>query len=54
VRYISKLLEEMVMLKTPARPCQQRMAMKWKKPEEGWCKVNTDAAFDTVSGTGDS
>jgi hypothetical protein len=52
VRYISKLLEEMAMLKTPARPGQPRMAMKWKKPEEGWCKVNTDAAFDTVSGTG--
>jgi hypothetical protein len=52
VRYISKLLEEMVMLKVPTRPAKPRLEVKWQKPEVGWCKVNTDAAFDPASGAG--
>jgi hypothetical protein len=51
-RYISKLLEEMAMLKVPTKPAQPRLAVKWKKPDAGWLKVNTDAAFDAESGTG--
>ena len=27
---------------------------KWKRPEEGWAKVNTDAGFDAENGTGRS
>jgi hypothetical protein len=51
-RYISKMLEDMAMLKVPAKPGQPRLPVKWKTPEAGWFKVNTDAAFDAVSGTG--
>jgi hypothetical protein len=42
----------MAMLKIPPRPAQPRLAVKWQKPEVGWCKVNTDAAFDLASGSG--
>jgi hypothetical protein len=46
------MLEEMVSLKWPDKQAQPRRQTKWQKPEDGWVKINTDAAFDTTTCTG--
>jgi hypothetical protein len=46
------MLEELASLKVPMKMEQPRRAMTWKKPDEGWLKVNTDAAYDPNMCTG--
>lgn len=47
-RYISTLLENLAMLKTTAKPGHVVVRARWQLPEEGWVKVNIDAAFDSA------
>jgi hypothetical protein len=49
VQFLSTLLEELVSLKVPKEPRLPRRSEKWRCPEEGWVKVNTDAGFDTTA-----
>lgn len=51
-RYISSMLEELASLKTPSKSMQPRRTVQWKGPDEGWMKVNTDAAYDLNMCTG--
>ncbi|KAF8689533.1 hypothetical protein HU200_041864 [Digitaria exilis] len=53
-RCIASMLEELASLKVMTKPMQQRYAMQWQKPNEGWIKINTDAAFDTGTCTGNA
>ena len=46
------MLEELASLKTAARPAKPQHVVQWKRPNEGWVKVNTDVAFDSHSCTG--
>ena len=39
-------------LKTPIKDKGASLPSVWRCPEEGWVKVNTDAAFDADSCTG--
>jgi len=39
-------------LKPELKPVQTRRSRIWKMPEQGWVKVNTDAAFDSDNYTG--
>lgn len=48
-RYISKLLEDLGSLNSPARPKKQATVQQWRPPEEGWVKINTDAGFSNVA-----
>lgn len=52
VRYISSMLEELASLKSTDKPVKASSAAKWQTPEEGWVKVNIDAAFDATTGSG--
>jgi ribonuclease HI len=51
-RYISSLLEELSNMKMPSRMAKPGRQTRWQRPDEGWLKVNTDAAFDSSSCTG--
>lgn len=44
--YISSMLEELASLKVRLKLKQPRNVVPWKRPGEGWMKVNTNAAFD--------
>lgn len=48
VRFISNMLEELASLKVPKVPKLVRTPEKWRCPEEGWVKVNSDAGFDAA------
>ena len=49
MRFVSTLLQEIAALKVPKEPRLPRRPEKWRSPEEGWIKVNTDAGFDTTA-----
>jgi ribonuclease HI len=51
-RYIATLLEELETMSMPTRNPKPVRHTKWQKPERGWFKVNTDAAFNSGSCTG--
>ena len=51
-RYISSMLEELSSLKMPPQGLKSRRQVKWQRPDEGWIKVNTNAAFDSNTCTG--
>jgi hypothetical protein len=46
---ISSLLEAMASLKTPIKQQRATILAVWRRPDEGWVKVNTDAVFDADS-----
>jgi ribonuclease HI len=46
------MLEELATLKAPVQAAKPRHKMIWERPDEGWVKVNTDAAFDSNTSTG--
>ena len=52
VRFVSTLLQELAAQKVPKEPMLPRRPEKWRSPEEGWIKVNTDAGFDTTACSG--
>ncbi|RLN12711.1 hypothetical protein C2845_PM09G13790 [Panicum miliaceum] len=52
VRYISSLLQDLASLKVPPKPNRPSASATWRRPDEGWVKVNTDAAFDAAMCTG--
>ncbi|RLM87720.1 hypothetical protein C2845_PM04G12950 [Panicum miliaceum] len=52
VRYISAMLQDPASLKMPAKPNRPSASMVWSRPDEGWMKVNSDAAFDAATGKG--
>ncbi|KAF8670744.1 hypothetical protein HU200_050409 [Digitaria exilis] len=54
VCYISSLLEDLASLKTPIKQKGTSSPVVWRCPDERWMKVNTDAAFDAGSGTGNA
>jgi hypothetical protein len=41
------MLEDLASLKPELKLVQTRRSRTWKMPEQGWVKVNTDAAFDS-------
>lgn len=51
-RYISSMLEELSSLKMSPKVAKPRKQVKWQCPDEGWIKVNVDAAFDANTCTG--
>lgn len=51
-RYISSLLEELSTLMAPSQLMKPSRQKQWQCPEEGWIKVNTDAAFSANTCTG--
>jgi len=48
------MLEDLASLQLPVEQKQQREVERWKGPEQGWIKVNTDAAFIAETGSGTS
>jgi hypothetical protein len=52
VRYISPMLEDLASLKPQLKPAEPKRKDTWKRPEQGWVKVNADAAFDAENHTG--
>jgi hypothetical protein len=46
------MLEELATLKAPVQAVNPRHKMNWERPDEGWVKVNIDAAFDSNMSTG--
>jgi hypothetical protein len=46
---ISSLLEDMASLKMPIKQQRATILAVWRRPDEGWVKVNTDAVFDADS-----
>ncbi|CAD6237159.1 unnamed protein product [Miscanthus lutarioriparius] len=52
VWFVSTLLQELAAQKVPKEPRLPRRPEKWRSPEEGWIKVNTDAGFDTAACSG--
>jgi hypothetical protein len=57
VRHISSMLEDMICItntQASRAVLPARREMCWQKPEQGWVKVNTDAAFDAATGNGAS
>lgn len=51
-RYIAGLVEELATMKTPPRAAKPARRGRWQRPERGWVKVNTDAAFDALTCSG--
>lgn len=51
-RYITSLLEDLISLKMPSPVGKPARDTKWHPPEEGWVKLNTDAAFNINLFTG--
>lgn len=54
VRFISNMLEVLHTLKMPKQSKTPKLPEKWRCPEDGWVKVNTDAGFDALAFTGTS
>lgn len=52
MRYISSMQQDLASLKVPLKPNRPSGLTVWRRPDEGWVKVNTDAAFDAATGTG--
>jgi hypothetical protein len=52
VRYISSLLQDLASLKMPFKTNRPSATAMWRRPDEGWVKLNTDAAFDIATCTG--
>ena len=48
------MLEDLASLQLSVEQKQQREVERWKGPEQGWIKVNTDAAFIAETGSGTS
>ena len=46
------MLEELSSLKMPPQGVKPRRQVKWQRLDEGWIKVNTNAAFDSNTCTG--
>lgn len=51
-RFISSVLEDLASLKQPGRISKPPRDVKWRPPETGWFKVNTDAGFVSDGCTG--
>lgn len=54
VRHVSKMLEEMLSLEIERRLVTSKPRERWKPPDPGWVKVNTDGAFYSEPGNGAS
>lgn len=52
VRHVAKMLEDLAGLQRPPEWKQHKELERWKKPEQGWVKVNTDGAFRADLGSG--
>jgi hypothetical protein len=46
------MLEDLASLKPQLKPAEPKRKDTWKRPEQGWVKVNADAAFDAENHTG--
>jgi ribonuclease HI len=53
-KHVTKMMEDLICLTQRKEDAPVRMKGLWKKPGTGWIKVNTDAAFDSSSGSGSS
>ncbi|TVU02695.1 hypothetical protein EJB05_51796, partial [Eragrostis curvula] len=51
-RHVAKMLKDLVCLGNEKRQTQPRTPERWKPPDPGWVKVNTDGAFRVETGTG--
>jgi len=45
-------MQDLVSLKVPLEPNRPSPVTIWTRPDDGWVKVNTDAAFDAATSTG--
>ncbi|TVU37137.1 hypothetical protein EJB05_10434, partial [Eragrostis curvula] len=54
VKHVAKMLEDLVCMKDDSVPQQVRRHERWKPPDTGWVKVNSDGAFQMNSSTGAS
>jgi hypothetical protein len=57
VRHISSMLEDMICItntQASGAVLPPRREVCWQKPDQGWVKVNTYAAFDAATGNGAS
>lgn len=52
IKHVASMVEDLLCMDLGAKEIPARERQKWMKPDPGWYKVNTDAAFKATSSTG--
>ncbi|XP_072146652.1 uncharacterized protein [Setaria viridis] len=52
VKHVANIVEELMCMGPRGVSVEPRVVERWKPPEEGWVKVNSDGSFDACRGQG--